>query len=210
MKDSKNTLYDYLKNEFMLSGSIQIADSEAKPSRFGDFRFHSYYGRVIEDINKLKIEDISIAYFIPSLLSFGDYDNSCAVERSNKRIFLEEFGGIEGVRELWGGYGSEGVAICLSADCTEFIETLEALESYPAIDDEDVFFLERELLDDAWNDCYKDELSELIESGGFNIDPDELRHKVDGRGLEFIESGGIAYIDTEGMMEEYKRELKEA
>lgn len=203
------TLYNYLKKEFMLSGSIQIDDTEnSNPSNFGDFRYNSYYGIVLEDINKLKKEDVSRAWFFPQFMTFGDYDHSCHVERSNKRVFLEEYGHIQGIKEIYGGYGSEAVIIRLDTDMTEFIEVLESLESYPAIDDEDCIFLEMELLNEAWEDYGKDEVQDLISEKGLKVGPDEVRNKVSGQGYEMIEAGGTAYIDSEGMVNEYMKETK--
>ena len=207
-------LYEYLKNEFMLSGCIQIDDAEnSNPSHFGDFRYNSYYGRVLEDIEELKKEDINKAWFFPAFMMFGDYDSSCHVERSNKRVFLEEFGHVDGVKEIYGGHGSEAVIIRLDTDIKEFIDVLEALEYYPAINDEDCFYLKMEMIEESWNEVYgRSDMEDELEKRGINASADKVR-KIGNRdgGLEFIESGGIVYHDIDKMIYNYLKETsKEA
>ena len=57
--------------------------------------------------------EISDLFIIPGYLQFGDYDNSCMVERSNKKVFLEEYENSPVVYEVTGGYGSEGIALSI-------------------------------------------------------------------------------------------------
>ena len=47
------------------------------------------------------------------LLSYGDYDNSCSVERSNNRVFWDtpEYASVPGVRRYSGSYGGVGILV---------------------------------------------------------------------------------------------------
>ncbi|MCK9593828.1 MAG: hypothetical protein M0Q91_17650, partial [Methanoregula sp.] len=44
-------------------------------------------------------------YLVSSYLQYGDYDNSCMVERSNYKIFMESYKEEPGVFTISGGYG---------------------------------------------------------------------------------------------------------
>ena len=108
---------------------------------------------------KTRIEDkrINDLFLIPRLMQFGDYDNSCMVERSNKKVFLQNYNESPIVFETSGGYGSEGIALSLrellnpdnEETAISIIETLNALNDYPCIDDEDMSNMEYEAFIEA-------------------------------------------------------------
>ena len=94
---------------------------------------------------KIRIEDnrISDLFLIPNYLQFGDYDNSCMVERSNKKVFMEQYDNSPIVYEVTGGHGSESVALSIRAmmnpdneeTAQSIIDCLNGLSDYPCIDD---------------------------------------------------------------------------
>jgi hypothetical protein len=163
---------------------------------------------------KTRIEDnrISDLFLIPRYMQFGDYDNSCMVERSNKKVFLEEYGDSSIVYEATGGHGSESIALSikelLNPDNEEkaqsIIDRLNALNDYPCIDDEDISNMEYEAFIEALNDYgIEDTCYELAKKYGitvydFNEDKmKELILEIDRHGnpVYIIESGGLCYID---------------
>ena len=120
-------------------------------------------------------------YVVPKLLGYGDYDSydsSYSVERSNHRVFLEKFGKVAGVHELHDCMGSESIAIRMDvAEGNEEIkDTLDGLEQYPVIDDEDQSHLENEMFDKAWDDWVRrDACKALVKLlDGFFEDPETI------------------------------------
>jgi hypothetical protein len=165
------------------------------------------------------------------LLRFGDYDNSCAVERSNVRVWMDEFAESRG--KIWehhyGLYGYE--AINFLVDPEELIknntpegEALAGLESYPVLNDEDMCFLEMEMIDEALRSYA---LGGIIHALG-NLDYEaeeyfqglqeeqqmdlvyQAMHSADI--TPHIEAGGIVYIDesevAEALLEDTKKQIK--
>jgi hypothetical protein len=157
-------------------------------------------------------------YLIPSYMQYGDYDNSCMVERSNRKLFLEKYNEETGVFTISGGYGSAGIAISIKwlmdpgneEKAQSIIDLLNGLNDYPAIDDEDMSNMEYEAFLEALDDY---EIQDFIESAGkkFNLDisdydqdkTKELILEID-RNLNYpsymIESGGICYVDTDRLI----------
>lgn len=85
-------------------------------------------------------------------LAGSDYSGG-SVTKSNHDVFMEEFGDIDGVHEVYGGHGSYGVAIRLDAleASEEMQDTLNGLEDYPVIDDDALGREEMEREDEAWS-----------------------------------------------------------
>jgi hypothetical protein len=108
-------------------------------SRFSWSDLHPFNGEANE-------EALKTIYIIPDLLSGGDYSNSSEVQVSNHRTFLKEFKNAEGVYDVYGDFGSFAVAIRADiAESNERIkETLDGLENYPVIDDDDMSELRNE------------------------------------------------------------------
>lgn len=140
-------------------------------------------------------------WFSHQMLSFGDYDNSCHLERSNVRVFLEMFADKEGQYEHFiGSYGHE--AILVRHDCTdkEILEVLTALCNGACLDSGDVRLMVREMIEERLEDFLRDDLSDKVREH-FPVDignvDDELL-KIAFLQLEDyypeIEAGGIVYF----------------
>jgi len=157
--------------------------------------------------------------------SFGDYDNSCAVERANYREMRENklFEICDWLDTILGAYNYEAIIIELYEIETAKIWTkrdqetadwiigiLSGLSDYPAINDESVSLIEMEMQDEAWENCYEsDFISELhkLYSGKYFFDFNnadfssgnlrELFEKTVETINEYwiIESGGSAHIN---------------
>jgi hypothetical protein len=165
---------------------------------------------------EIKTGDI---FLIPNYMQYGDYDNSCMVERSNYKIFMEEYEKEPGIFSIIGGYGSTGIAISLNyllnpdneEKSNAIIELLNDLNEYPCIDDQDMSNMEYnaflESLDSyAIREC-NDILAQkyLIEVYDFNEDKLKEVLLESDRNLNYpayeIESGGSCYIDTKRLVE---------
>ncbi len=158
---------------------------------------------------EIKFELVSGKFYYSSpYLSFGDYDNSCHIERSNVRVFESDFKDCKDWIKVTGDYGSESIFIDVTTENTEIIEIVEFfLDWQIMIDEEDCTLMEMELIDEAWDCCIKDDVLLFIKEK-FNVysveilegkDSDfrnwfeEIREK-ENRYLE-IQSGGNAYVD---------------
>jgi len=172
--------------------------------------------RLLDLKETLKEVDI---FLIPKFMQYGDYDNSCMVERSNYKLFLEDYKEEKGIFRFYGGYGSSGIAISirylLNPDnediAGEILELLRDLNDYPCIDDEDMSNMEYdafiESLDNfAIREC-NDLLSHQYLIEVYDYDQDKLKEVLleSDRNLNYpsyeIESGGSCYIDTKRLIE---------
>lgn len=102
----------------------------------GDFQ--DYRGEVTEALQKS-------LFILPDLLSGSDYSGGM-IERSNFRVFLKEYKEVDGVYEIFGGYGTFGIAIRLDVyNSNEDIkDTINAIDDYPVIDDENLSEMEHD------------------------------------------------------------------
>ena len=147
--------------------------------------------------------------YLPPYLSFGDYDNSCHIERSNNRVFLKKFKEHPDIIELRQGYGSEIIAIKTTCSDQEIIEILCALTEYPAINDEDCSLMEIEMEQEDWESWLLDDFSSKIEKHykADYIEPDEdklleLYHQLKEKTNTYFEvqAGGNGYIDLDRLI----------
>lgn len=104
-------------------------------------------------------------YIMPDELSGSDYSNSSTVEISNHRVFLESFKEINGVHDVFGGFGTYAVAIRLDVyeSNQEIKETIDNLKDYCIINEDDLSELEREKTDEAWDSWARESMLSLIQ-----------------------------------------------
>jgi len=102
-------------------------------------------------------------YLMPKLLSGSDYSGSL-VEVSNHRVFWNTFKRCAGVHDVQGGYGTFGVAIREDVynGNGDLRETLERLDGYPLLDEDDHLTLEVEKEGEAWGDWVKHDFIRLV------------------------------------------------
>jgi len=174
-------------------------------------------GVVTLQMIKDQLENTDI-FLISNYMQYGDYDNSCMVERSNYKLFLEDYGEKPGIFRIYGGYGSSGIAISvkmlLNPDNEEIaesiIELLNGLNDYPVIDDEDMSNMEYEAFLEALDSWAIRECSDLLSKqflvDVYDFNEDKLKEVLleSDRNLNYpsymIESGGICYIDTKQLV----------
>jgi hypothetical protein len=156
----------------------------------------------VQDLDSIPEDRLEL---ISRYIRFGDYDTSCAVERSNHRLFLEKFGRLKGISNVPGDYGGDTVHIrwCefvknKKEDIQEVLEVLQGLDDYPCIDDEDVSFMEQEMYGEAWPEIKDD----IIERAGFHPEdvPGFPEHMglfglLSSHGVFFVEAGGHVWFE---------------
>ena len=129
-------------------------------------------------------------FVLPAYLSGSDYSGG-SVTVSNHRLFIEEFGELEGVHNVYGGYSSYGVAIRADvwnggsdqSDCTwygadedvascnvedgpcphQIREWLKSIEDYPVADEDDLGQVEMEAQDEGWESWAESDFVREIE-----------------------------------------------
>ena len=150
-------------------------------------------------------------YVSCSVLSYGDYDNSCAVERANVQVLKEKHPDFESysmndwetgrqyenreyvdilpesaIVETYGGYGS--AQIWIREDIDEANGYMAALENYPCLDDEAISEIEMEIeeeyIKDLWPDlvrCFPDDFREALDLCGIDSLDQEIYEKAKKR-----------------------------
>jgi hypothetical protein len=99
--------------------------------------------------------------WVPDYCQSGDYGGAVHY-RSNANVLLGEFSSPQ-CRELYGSYGSHGVAIDPRYLSEELLENLQSLESYPVLDEDALSHLELELQGEAWESWARSDFSRKLE-----------------------------------------------
>jgi len=202
--------YDYYYREIDYPESDSISWSDLTPVNYA-----SKKTRLLDLKETLKEVDI---FLISKYMQFGDYDNSCMVERSNYKLFLEEYKEEKGIFRIYGGYGSSGIAISIrylldlanEDKADEIIELLNNLNEYPVIDDEDMSNMEYDAFLESLDSFAIRECNDLLANQYlievYDYDQDKLKEVLlkSDRNLDYpsyqIESGGSCYIDTKRLI----------
>jgi len=187
-------------------------------------------------LNLEKLEVCGQVFWSCDFLTFGDYDNSGAVERANVRYLEDRHEALD----IWADYREleEEVAekikkgtvpellvinnmygYCrawIRSDIAVEEEYFERLKHFPAFDDELVNKVEQELIKQAWGDWIRDDLFHEL-----RLKPAEITSLDDETlfGLfieacseieEFpvIEAGGSVWVDVAQVAERYGEKLK--
>ena len=144
-------------------------------------------------------------YVSHAVLSYDDFDTSCAVERANVQVLREKHPGFESysfsnwdqgeqfvhtgrscewedilpeseIVELYGGYGS--IQIWIREDIDEANGYMAALGQYPCLDDEAVSEVETEIEEEYVKDIWSDLL---------RCFPDDFREALDLCGIDSLD-----------------------
>lgn len=144
-------------------------------------------------------QSVSLLWLSNYALS-GDY---CGAPHtaSNCRVLLEEFGGSPQCREAYGSYGSRSIAIDPRYLSDELLESLQSLEDYPVLDEEDCGALELELQAEAWESWAERDFQRALESRLSSLCGDEL--------AEDIVSSFSSSSDTFSLFESLRDEANE-
>jgi hypothetical protein len=146
-------------------------------------------------------------YISHAFISYGDYDNSCAVERANVRWLEQNY-----KTDLLLDHGAFYSVTAWLPDTEEYRELLAGLDDYPCFDDELVSEIEQEIEDEYINrndDIHrlytpqplKDILSDLDLT---EIDSELYYQAKDNCNVQFVvEAGGNGYINLSKLADEY-------
>lgn len=193
------------------------------PESYGYGKFSTidsnYLDRLYLDENKPISK--GIYYYSSALLSFGDYDNSCNVERSNVRMFIElaNENNFTDYLHIKGDYSSESIYIDIASDNTEIIECLNSLQSYSAINDEDCCLVTMEIESECWASYLNRDFVSAIQKHYDAWDSDvinedkllQLFHSLKEKSntYEEIQMGGNYWIDLDMLISALPEDSKE-
>jgi hypothetical protein len=150
---------------------------------------------IAERLSAEKLWQSATLVFCPDYFSSGDYGGSL-IELSNLQTFLEDYSNVPGVYELYGSYGSAGLALDVRHITEEILEDLGALQSYPIRSEDHLCHLELEKEEEAW-ECWAErdfrtalikEALELFSSAS------EAQLESLEEALEEAESGALAEL----------------
>lgn len=162
-----------------------------------------YYGDIEEDKTGIFLE-------VP-FCTYSDY-SGCTVERSNCRVFEEQFKEFIGT-ELWpiyGGYGTAGILITINLyeNNEEVKEVIDGLFDYPCIDEEDMSNLEMEIEDEDWDSWIKFDLTRELEKRAISYNEDTLQDDfnrvIRENDIYYSHEDAVsAYIDIEDVVDHW-------
>jgi hypothetical protein len=109
-----------------------------------------------------KLWDVVSLLYVPSYCTAGDYGGGVHY-LSNARVLLEDHGGSPQCREIYGGYGSSGIVIDPRYLSEELLESLQSLEDYPLLSEDDCGALELELQSEAWESYLSRDFERALE-----------------------------------------------
>ena len=128
-----------------LSGSLALSPEEA-----------------VCRIAERKLWQTMTLLWVPDYCQSGDYGGAVHY-RSNAHVLLSDFSSPE-CRELYDSHGSHGVAIDPRYCSDSLLESLESLENYPILCEDNLSFLEIELQDQAWENWARFDFAGKLES----------------------------------------------
>lgn len=107
--------------------------------------------------------------FVPSYCGYSDYSNTGLVGLSNYRVLVDPASTSDplgGILQVGYGWNGRGVVLDLLRVPADVIETVESLESYPLISDDDYSQLEWDAVTDSWSkDSIRDRVHSLQDLG---------------------------------------------
>lgn len=125
--------------------------------------------------------------------SYGDYDDSCMVERANVVWFMKHYGNRAGIHLYNGDYGFACVIVDVEHVSRKTIDNiadyLDDLQHYPCIDDELLSRMEYKAIRATFNDDYRFNMPIGYKTIAWEL----VRNHIGD--LAIIESGGNIYID---------------
>lgn len=178
--------------------------------------------------NSLELIDAKDAgeddFFSAGYLGGSDYSGSM-VERSNHKVFMEEFGEENGVVDAYGSHGSFGVLVRVKDASDEILERLDGLDTYPVMDDDAHGAAEIEAQEEAWEAWAKSDFVRALHKK-FDDDADDASDAIDAltdgqireifdEAVEYSaaywqdETGGNMHIDIGRVVSKGKIRLKD-
>ncbi len=151
----------------------------------------SYLGSysAIQSYEKLELSD----YYCPKYFGYSDYSGSI-YNKSNHQLFIKEFGEIDGVKDVHGGYSSSDIYIRLDVlnSNKDIQECLNALEDYPVMDEDHLSEIEEEAKYESWESYTRKDFLRALNKE-FNYDLEKLSEEFIDRLFRNLEEHTNVY-----------------
>lgn len=194
-------LFIFDKSEYNNGTWTDLNLEKGNSYSYGDFK--PFQGEVTEALYKS-------LFIMPPQLSGSDYSGGIT-ERSNHRAFLKQFKDVDGVYDLYGGYGTYGIAIQLYAYNTneEIKEVIEGFENYALVSDEEYSELESEYDRECVLEATKDliqvidlDIPDMISENAEHIE-NLIWEAIHNLNLYFEHETNSSYIKDDGKIKQY-------
>jgi hypothetical protein len=197
MEEKELEFYSFEGSDYV-NGVWKLKTLETGKSHYyEDFESIGSYKNA-ESAGKSSQKALNELYLIPEDFGGSDYAGSY-VTVANHRAFLEKFGNVEGVYDLYGGFNTYAIAIRadVAQSNQEIREVLDSLKNYGVVDEETASEVEFEWQEEAMKYIVEDltksmDLSKLI--------PD-FRKFIRPKKIESLAWQGIAYMELDWSME---------
>lgn len=127
---------------------VLIVDGE--PQADCSYQWHQspeeHYQRCLNNLWR----DYSIG-FAPAYLGYSDYGDTGLVGLSNYRVFLDSDDPHDAIHEVGYGWNGAGIVVDIRYVTDEMLETIQSLEDYPLISEDDHSQLECEAVSNHWD-----------------------------------------------------------
>tara|TARA_B100001093_G_scaffold67560_1_gene57643 strand:+ start:1249 stop:1833 length:585 start_codon:yes stop_codon:yes gene_type:complete len=112
--------------------------------------------------------ELSLA-FVPSWFGYSDYGTSGLVGLSNFRTFLNFDDPHDAIHEIGYGHNGCGIAVDIRFITDDMIESIQAVEDYPLLSDNDHSALECEGVDKYWETESTSDRVDMLQRHGLSV-----------------------------------------
>lgn len=126
---------------------VLIVDGE--PQEDCSYQWHRSFEEHYQRCLTNRWRDYSIG-FAPVYLGYSDYGNTGLVGLSNYRVFLDSDDPHDAIHDIGNGWNGNGIVVDIRYVTDEMLKTIQSLEDYPLISDDDHSQLEYEAVSNYW------------------------------------------------------------
>lgn len=146
---------------FNLKSGKQIASSDC-------FRFQDAWENQDDQhwgsYDSVKGEILESDYFYSKYLSYSDYSGTIE-NKANQKVLLEEFGDLDGVLQIYGGYSTSLILVRIDVldNNEELQKTILGLEDWPILDEDNLWKIEEEAKEEAITNWVLSDFKRLVQ-----------------------------------------------
>jgi len=145
-----------------------VAIIDGEPQTDCSHQWHQSPDKVVAFCQDNNWENVSIG-FIHSHLGYSDYSDSGLIGLSNFRAFLKLEDPNDSILEVGYGWNGAGICVDLNTATDEILETIQSLDSYPLVSEEEHSDLECEVLESDWQSQSIAERFTILKDLGLNV-----------------------------------------
>lgn len=142
-----------------------------EPERDCAYQWHESPSDHLTECLSSRWRNVSLG-FVPSYIGFSDYGNTGLVGLANHRVFTDPASTEDphyAVHNIGYGWNGSGVCIDIRYVTDDMLETIQALESYPLISEDEHSQVESEVIEKDWVDVSIDDRVRILQDRGLCI-----------------------------------------